>query len=411
MAIHRDDISPELRQDPNGPLVRKVDVTIHPNNNLIMYFEVTTNVASRVFVEYDRPGVGSFRSDTTELLALTRSFSIVRLRPLATYCYQVVAIDEQGRRSRGVRGTFTTGPLPKTLKGDRFTVVEGRPTYPLTLIEHNSDDFAGIVALDQEAKVVWYYQSGGNGVGALVQDTSDWNLLYQSGAPGNRSSVISEITPLGELVSRSPDVCAISIPEGSIHLDRSGVHHEILAAVDGKVLYIARVIADPFNDRSRLQQADAIRQWDQNTAEDVLLWNSFESLPLDPSAALNPFTDRSVNSDRDATRFWPGCKGDLVTEDWTHTNSIHFGASGNVIMSIRHLNQVIAISPDFQRVVWRLGGPGSDFTSPTLQTASTISIRPERCPTVTLCCSTTGTLDPKARGGPVLKRAGAGSGL
>ena len=344
--------------------MRKVDVTIHPNNNLIMDFEVTTNVASRVFVEYDRPGVGSFRSDTTELLALTRSFSIVRLRPLATYCYQVVAIDEQGRRSRGVRGTFTTGPLPKTLKGDRFTVVEGRPTYPLTLIEHNSDDFAGIVALDQEAKVVWYYQSGGNGVGALVQDTSDWNLLYQSGAPGNRSSVISEITPLGELVSRSPDVCAISIPEGSIHLDRSGVHHEILAAVDGKVLYIARVIADPFNDPSRLQQADAIRQWDQNTGEDVLLWNSFESLTLDPSAALNPFTDRSVNSDRDATRFWPGCKGDLVTEDWTHTNSIHFGPSGNVIMSIRHLNQVIAISPDFQRVVWRLGGPGSDFTFP-----------------------------------------------
>ena len=341
-----------------------MDVTIHPNNNLIMDFEVTTNVASRVFVEYDRPGVGSFRSDTTELLALTRSFSIVRLRPLATYCYQVVAIDEQGRRSRGVRGTFTTGPLPKTLKGDRFTVVEGRPTYPLTLIEHNSDDFAGIVALDQEAKVVWYYQSGGNGVGALVQDTSDWNLLYQSGAPGNRSSVISEITPLGELVSRSPDVCAISIPEGSIHLDRSGVHHEILAAVDGKVLYIARVIADPFNDPSRLQQADAIRQWDQNTGEDVLLWNSFESLTLDPSAALNPFTDRSVNSDRDATRFWPGCKGDLVTEDWTHTNSIHFGPSGNVIMSIRHLNQVIAISPDFQRVVWRLGGPGSDFTFP-----------------------------------------------
>ena len=29
-----------LVKDPNGPLVRKVDVTIHPNNNLIMDFGV-----------------------------------------------------------------------------------------------------------------------------------------------------------------------------------------------------------------------------------------------------------------------------------------------------------------------------------------------------------------------------------
>ena len=40
------------------------------------------------------------------------------------------------------------------------------------------------------------------------------------------------------------------------------------------------------------------------------------------------------------------------------------GPSGNLIMSIRHLNQIIAISPDFSTVMWRLGGPGNDFLFP-----------------------------------------------
>ena len=38
--------------------------------------------------------------------------------------------------------------------------------------------------------------------------------------------------------------------------------------------------------------------------------------------------------------------------------------SGNIIMSIRHLNQIIAISPDFSTVMWGLGGPGNDFVFP-----------------------------------------------
>ena len=37
---------------------------------------------------------------------------------------------------------------------------------------------------------------------------------------------------------------------------------------------------------------------------------------------------------------------------------------GTVLVSFRHLDQVVSIAPDFRSIRWRLGGPGSDFTFP-----------------------------------------------
>ena len=60
------------------------------------------------------------------------------------------------------------------------------------------------------------------------------------------------------------------------------------------------------------------------------------------------------------TAFFAGCDGTIKSEDWTHANSIQVGPSDNIIMSIRHLNQIISIAPDFQSLVWRLGGSSGD---------------------------------------------------
>jgi hypothetical protein len=53
-----------------------------------------------------------------------------------------------------------------------------------------------------------------------------------------------------------------------------------------------------------------------------------------------------------------------MAQDWTHANSVSILPDGNIMVSIRHLNQIIAIKPDFSGTAWRLGGPGSDFTFP-----------------------------------------------
>src|SRR5262249_9838558 len=51
-------------------------------------------------------------------------------------------------------------------------------------------------------------------------------------------------------------------------------------------------------------------------------------------------------------------------EEWTHSNSLQVAPTGVVLMSIRHLDTVLAISPQFDRIAWRIGRFGSDFTFP-----------------------------------------------
>jgi arylsulfate sulfotransferase len=67
--------------------------------------------------------------------------------------------------------------------------------------------------------------------------------------------------------------------------------------------------------------------------------------------------------------YWKGCDishsaPSEEVQDWTHANSISIGPQGNILVSLRHLNQIISIAPDFKSIQWRLGGPGSDFSFP-----------------------------------------------
>ena len=155
---------------------------------------------------------------------------------------------------------------------------------------------------------------------------------------------------MGQVVAASPDFAPCASPD-----PRPGaVHHEILAPVDGKVVYLGNIIQDPYGDQERLQVGDTIRQWDQVTGQDVELWDTFDF--------LDPLNDRTPSSNRGIR--WTRCDGvPTIVEDWTHANSIQVvEPRGNIIMSMRHLDQVISIAPDFQSVEWRMGGSTGDFS-------------------------------------------------
>ena len=72
----------------------------------------------------------------------------------------------------------------------------------------------------------------------------------------------------------------------------------------------------------------------------------------------------------DPMDFWdildPDQRRRWVLDDlgWLHMNSLSKSADGGYIASLRNLNQVISLSPDFETVRWRLGGPDSDFDFP-----------------------------------------------
>jgi hypothetical protein len=102
--------------------------------------------------------------------------------------------------------------------------------------------------------------------------------------------------------------------------------------------------------------------WDRDQGTISTLASLFE--------LLDPKVDRTPASDAKQGLHWKGCDisystpSDDVVEDWTHANSMWVGQEGNILVSIRHLNQIISIAPDFKSIQWRLGGPGSGFSFP-----------------------------------------------
>jgi hypothetical protein len=135
----------------------------------------------------------------------------------------------------------------------------------------------------------------------------------------------------------------------------------MLIRPDNKVLALgweARPVE--IEGEERLQTGDTIEEWDQNAGAVTRLFSLFDE--------LNPVEDRTGASDAgtDKSFFWAGCNEEFEgeAEDWTHSNSLWEMNDGKILMSIRHLNQIIAIEPDFSGVAWRLGGSGSDFEFP-----------------------------------------------
>jgi hypothetical protein len=107
-----------------------------------------------------------------------------------------------------------------------------------------------------------------------------------------------------------------------------------------------------------MQTGGTIEQWDMNKGTVTRLVSLFD--------ILDPVTDRTADSDLTSGFFWQGNNNQYAgqTEDWTHSNSLDVLPNGDILMSNRHLNQVIAIKPDFSGIDWKLGGVGSDFTFP-----------------------------------------------
>src|SRR5262249_15819060 len=111
-----------------------------------------------------------------------------------------------------------------------------------------------------------------------------------------------------------------------------------------------------------LQTGIGIRRWYPATGKDTLVW--------DPFRFLDPLKERTdaANSDpgnNSNSRGPISCAGSsLPAEEWMLGNSLQVAPTDVLVMSLRHLDTVIAISPQFDRIAWRIGRFGSDFMFP-----------------------------------------------
>jgi hypothetical protein len=368
--------------------------SVRSSNSLIVDIQVTTGgSAAQVVVTYQATGVDPLVSRLTPISTTgPTTITIGRLRANRTYTYTVRAIDDRGGPAGTAGGNFTTGSLPLPMLMNTYTL-KGRTTAPLVILPLIYANFRGYVAFDLHSsdapQIVWYYSnpaSTASGVlqtdpvASIIRDQHE-NFLFSDGGSGPpplaADSFYREITPDGTLLAESPADCSVTPPAASpspagwIWGQGNDVHEQLLPGADGvagTVLHLGKIVKDPFFDAglapqgSRLQMGTAIRRWNPSAGTDEVVW--------DPFHFLDPLTERTdaassdpvINSNQNSPM--PCAGTTLQIEEWTHANSLQVAPTGVILMSVRHLDTVIAISPQFDRIAWRIGRFGSDFAFP-----------------------------------------------
>ena len=314
----------------DAPAVLRHSAAVSAANALIAEVRVSLTRAARVFVEYDNPQAGRYRTPLTEPGA-AHVIPIVRLRPQTTYDYTIFVADGQDAAA-GPGGRFTTGRLPLPL-AVMPVKVSGRSSQPLILSNyHHADRYLYLVFQDETGGIVWYYQAA-----FPIRRNKAFNRLPGGNILFPRTSHTIEITPLGEVVNRFERGGQWGFP-----------HHGFTVLGDGRVIYPSKeryVFDDTVNGGAAetVFLVDNLRVWDRASGQVEQVWDAKEAWDiLDPDQR----TDRPQET------------------AWMHFNSVSIGPRGNVILSSRERNQVVSLSQDFRTIEWQLNGPDSDFRFP-----------------------------------------------
>ncbi len=322
------------------------EAQVSETNSLVMKVSGELSSPGSVVVHYWYDNGPKLQSQPVTISGISYSVNILRLRANSVYKYQVVAISDSGYRVASDIKSFVTGPLPDGLDNARFNVLYGQSSYPLTFLEFRQKSFYGLVAVDSAGYVVWYYEAPEGHEPYVMDQRDDGNIVYLDGGFGVVANGLAEITPLGEEVARLDDICP----------PRGPMHHEVKLMQDGRVMYLSRAIED-WGDGidARPQEGDTLGIWDPSNGSTKIVWNIFDH--------ISPMDRTFPNSDSTLPKqfMWGGCNADTDVQDWSHGNSIHINDDGTVLISFRHLDQIVKLSSDFQEVLWRLGGPGGEF--------------------------------------------------
>ena len=278
-----------------------------PAGPLVHALHVELERSAAIRIEYWTDDGHRLLVDSTA--AATHRILLTRLRADRTYFYRIVGTDAEG--------VFTTQVLPPDLVRVGLKA-SGSPTTPLVLLHlYDPNGFSGYVSVNGEGDIVWYWRTVDMALGAV-----------------RRANGHSVFMDLGRgLVEVRPDGSVVH--ELAQDMENREQHHDVIATPNGTLLFLA---FDARQHAGKLLKGEAIWEWWPETGRTVKRWSSWDH--------LSPDRDRGPRSG----------------VEWLHANSLALGPRGNVLVSFHFLNQVISISPDFQRVEWRLGGVNATRT-------------------------------------------------
>ena len=310
-----------------APSVVRHSVAVSDSNALIAEVRVSLSRPARVFVEYDNPQAGRYRT-RLEMATAEHVIPVVRLRPETTYDYTVFIVNgaDESDAVRGPSGSFTTGELPESL-ASVFTTATGRSSQPLILSDYKLQKSGGgyFVFWDEVGALVWYLRVRNPGP---VASPAQGSFFFVPWARGGllQFSALGKVTDLAGNIGQS--------------------HHDLVLLDGGRVLFpMSESVRLDHDGQRRRIIFDALAIWHSATGRLEEVWNAKEMWDiLDPA------------------QHWERADSEGV-QKWTHLNSVSPGERGNYLLSFRSRSQVVSLTPDYE-IEWQLHGPESDYEFP-----------------------------------------------
>jgi hypothetical protein len=281
-----------------------------------------------VFVSLDRSDnvEVTFGASGTAVLTLASNqpavehrFDLPRLRAGREYRLEVAVA---GSARPPLRTEFRTGDLPAELAAFSFSV-SGTPSRALALLElAGSTAFYGMLIVE-DGEIVGYLPSSGSLFGSTRRANGDIVLL-----DGQLGLIARRLD--GTIVYRLPQ------PADGAATPYGRIHHDVTATPANTLLFIANEARQIGNEQV---VGEALWEWNPEAQTVTKRWSAFDHLDWQ--------TERGSRS---------------VAGNWLHANGISYGSRGNVIVSLRNVDQVISIAPDFSTVEWKLGGVNGTLT-------------------------------------------------
>jgi hypothetical protein len=243
--------------------------------------------------------------------------------------------------------------LPASLPADlqAITITAAGALTPAFALLHlyAEPGFKGYALVDSRGRIAWHYRTRDYPFGA--DRRKNGNFVFMDKGRG-----LVEVDRSGHVVHELAQ-------RGVEH----EMHHAIAVTPRDTVLYLT-FDTQPFAGKPL--KGEAIWEWNPDSGEDVKRWRSWDF--------MDPALDRSART----------------AGEWLHGNSLHVGPSGNVLLSLHYIDQVISIAPDWQSIQWRLGGVRGTVSVPAGQQTSAQHTAAELAPNRILLFDNRTDLDP-----------------
>lgn len=319
-----------------------------PNPLVFLYSAPPCRAGLSMRVTFSTAGVPTSMTPAKECDGVrTMNFYLAGMYPETRYNARHQTLSGTQVTATGAPVEFTTGSLPNSLA--KYSVTAGSAGNGVII---RSPLNSTIAATDLDGNVIWFYQYQMNFLTRAEAGGTFWGF-YQAAGLADQLLRKIDLAGIALLETNAARVSEQLIVRGERPI--TGFHHEVVPLPEDRVLVLATVAepgekwghigGDVLGDKLVVLDRDLNVVW---------TWDGWDH--------VDPINHPPVLRENCLSAGCPAEYANTKALDWMHSNSVQMTPDGNLLLSVRHLDQLFQI--DYSNgngsgaILWKLGNGG-----------------------------------------------------